>query len=716
MKGWILDLYPDLKSGKMVIWLKCKNSCYKLREDYEPTFYVRSNENSLDKIKSYYEEKDFKTEFVRRKTDLYSERAKQLLAVTPGKVFDPRNQLEAISFFEGFNEYRFYNVDIPLDQRYLIERGIKPFSLVEKDDGWKSLEEERTIYYSKPSLKKAFLETKSKSKDYRKKEDELQRVKINEKEIRGEESDILQQLDETIAREDPDILLTSSSDLSEIPYLKHRAEINDIDLKLGRQKSFHPPKNGSWYESYGRIIYKAPFYPLKGRIHIDVENSFLYGEGGIESLIEASRISKVPIQRLARRSPGSLINAMEVERALEEGYLIPWKKNISEDFKASMDLLKADRGGHIFEPKVGLHKDVVKMDFASMYPSIIDKYNLSPETLGCDCENFREVPSLGYKVCKKKRGIIPKVVKPLIERRQKYKALEDKNSLFKKRAKVLKWLLVTCFGYTGYKKARFNSIKVHESITAYGREILLKAAKLAQKMGFEVIHGIVDSLWLKGDEGKIRALQDVVEEKTKLELEKEGVYDWIIFVKSRTNEVGALNHYYGVFEGELEVKGLYLKRSDTPDYFKETQKEMLEKLKERMDEEEVDGMIAELIKIFKKKLINLKKREVDLEKLYFTKTASKKAKDYEHVTEMKSALTQYEEIGFSRSPGQSVSYIVKDSKSSDLMEKVKVKEKDPQLYDIAYYEDYLYRVVEEVLSPFGCEKEKIKKMVRSKID
>jgi len=506
----------------MVIWLKSKNGCYKLREDYRPTFYVESDERSLEKIEGYYKESDFKTEFVRKKTDLYSDSERKLLAVTPERIFDPRDQLEAISFFEGFNKYRFYNVDIPLAQRYLIEKGVKPFSLIEKDNGWKSLERETTLHYSKPSLKKTFLEIISENDNYLKKRDEIRAIKINEELISGNESDILEQLDEIITRRDPDILLTSNSDGLEVPYLTHRAEINKVDLKLGREKAFHPPKRGSWYESYGRVIYKAPFYPLKGRIHINTKTSFLYGEGGIEGLIEASRISKVPIQRLSRRSPGSLINAMEVEKALDEGYLIPWKKNISEDFKDSMHLLKADRGGHIFEPKVGFHKDVVKMDFASMYPSIIDQYNLSPETLGCDCENFNKVPELGYKVCKDKRGIIPKVVAPLIERRQRYKRLKDKNHLFKKRAKVLKWLLVTCFGYTGYKKARFNSIEVHESITAYGREILLETAEMAQKMGFEVIHGIVDSLWLRGKEEKIGSLQKKVKEKTKLDLEKEG--------------------------------------------------------------------------------------------------------------------------------------------------------------------------------------------------
>ncbi len=711
MKGWILDLYPEFKTGKMAIWFRSKHDCYKLREDYEPTFYVRSRENSLGKMKSYYEERDFKTEFVRRKTDLYSNCERKLLAVNPRKVFDPRDQLEAISFFEGYDKYRFYNVDIPLDQRYLIEMGIKPLSLVEKDGGWKSLEEETTIHYSKPSLKKIFLKTRSEGKSYRKMEDEIQAVKMNEEEIMGDEPDILEQLNDMIAKKDPDILLTSGEAVSEIPYLTHRAEINDVSLKLGRERGFHPPKNGSWYESYGRVIYKNPFYPLKGRIHIDIDNSFLYGEGGVDGLIEASRISKVPVQRLSQRSPGSLINAMEVEKALEEGHLIPWKKNVSEDFKDSIQLLKADRGGHILEPKVGFHRDVVKMDFASMYPSIIDKYNLSPETLGCSCENFREVPELGYKVCKDKRGMIPKVVAPLIERRQKYKELKDRNSSFKKRAKVLKWLLVTCFGYTGYKKARFNSIEVHESITAYGREILIEAADLARKMGFEVIHGIVDSLWLKGDRGNIRSLQDRVEEKTKLQLEKEGVYDWIVFLESRTTGVGALNHYYGVLEDELEVKGLYLRRSDTPDYFKETQREVLEKMEKIEREKDVECMMAELIGIVRKRRNELKNRDVDPEELCFTKTASKKAEDYEHMNEMKSALVQYKEMGFSRSPGQSVEYVVTDAKSRDVKEKVKVREKDPKFYDTAYYEEYLYRVVGEILSPFGFDRERIRKMM-----
>jgi DNA polymerase elongation subunit (family B) len=50
----------------------------------------------------------------------------------------------------------------------------------------------------------------------------------------------------------------------------------------------------------------------------------------------------------------------------------------------------------------------------------------------------------------------------------------------------------------GFNKARFGRIECHESITAYGREILLRTIEIADSMGYEILHGIVDSLWVKG--------------------------------------------------------------------------------------------------------------------------------------------------------------------------------------------------------------------------
>jgi DNA polymerase-2 len=51
-------------------------------------------------------------------------------------------------------------------------------------------------------------------------------------------------------------------------------------------------------------------------------------------------------------------------------------------------------------------------------------------------------------------------------------------------------MLVTCFGYLGYKNARFGKIEAHEAVTAYGRDKLLCAKEIFEAAGFTVLHGL----------------------------------------------------------------------------------------------------------------------------------------------------------------------------------------------------------------------------------
>jgi len=60
-------------------------------------------------------------------------------------------------------------------------------------------------------------------------------------------------------------------------------------------------------------------------------------------------------------------------------------------------------------------------------------------------------------------------------------------------------MLVTCFGYTGYRNAKFGQIQVHERITETTRELLMQINEMAENMGYEVLHGIVDYLWIIGE-------------------------------------------------------------------------------------------------------------------------------------------------------------------------------------------------------------------------
>ena len=71
----------------------------------------------------------------------------------------------------------------------------------------------------------------------------------------------------------------------------------------------------------------------------------------------------------------------------------------------------------------------------------------------------------------RQHGFLGRVVAPIIERRWLKSCRQSKGDEWDRRQNILKWL-VTCFGYTGYRNARFGRIECHESICAWAREIL----------------------------------------------------------------------------------------------------------------------------------------------------------------------------------------------------------------------------------------------------
>ena len=96
-------------------------------------------------------------------------------------------------------------------------------------------------------------------------------------------------------------------------------------------------------------------------------------------------MSGIPLQDLSRLSPGSAISAIQIKQSMEDGVLVPWKKNRAEDVKNGIDLMVADRGGLYLDPIPGVHRDVFELDFTSLFPSIIATRNISPETMNCIC-------------------------------------------------------------------------------------------------------------------------------------------------------------------------------------------------------------------------------------------------------------------------------------------------------------------------------------------
>jgi DNA polymerase elongation subunit (family B) len=363
---------------------------------------------------------------------------------------------------------------------------------------------------------------------------------------------------------------------------------------------------------------------------------------------------------------------MQMELAWRDGVLIPEQKAEPEDPKPPDELLIADRGGLVFTPKTGFHANVAELDFVSEYPSIMARFNISPETVNCPCcPDAPRVPELGYRVCQKRRGITSRVVERLIAKRGELKKRYRESSgeqaqRYKLQRDALKWLLVCCFGYTGYKNARFGKIEAHEAINAVARETLLVAKEIAEDRGYEILHALVDSLYVQktgATRQDYEALNAEIAARTQLPLAIEALYRYVVFLPSRQfADVPVPNRFFAVAEdGTLKVRGLELRRHDTPPLVARMQQEVLTILAEAHDFPGYLAKLEEAREILRRCEESVVDGSVAIEDLIVSKRLTREPREYSKANQTAIAAQQLFGSGVRLRPGQTVEYIITDS-------------------------------------------------------
>ncbi|MCA9444146.1 MAG: hypothetical protein KC964_25360, partial [Candidatus Omnitrophica bacterium] len=532
-------------------------------------------------------------------------------------------------------------------------------------------------------------------------------------------SDLFHSLNAYLDDWDPDLIWTTGGDSLLMPCLFHLAGRLNIPLHLDRELNIRRKISleGRSYVSYGRIVYRDPDYPLWGRWHIDHRNCFLDHESDLDGLIEASRVSRLPVQRMARRSIGTGISSVQMAYVSQRGYPIPWKKSQPEGWKTGMQLIVADRGGMTYMPKPGAYENVVELDFISMYPSIMTNFNISPETIDCACcpDAKYRVPELGYRVCEKRKGMISgsliAILEKRIEYKQKMRAAKDPREYkrYKNLQTALKWLLVCCFGYLGYKNARFGRIEAHESICAISREMLLRTRELCEEKDFSVIHSLVDCVWLHLNgqtHDEVDSLCREIEKETDLPIGIEGYYSWLVFLPStRHEDLPVPARYYGRFEdGSLKYRGIEIRRGDQAPFVQIVQGEMLDMLSKAASLSAVQAMEPELRVLIQEADQRLVERQVELQDLLLKRKLSRTAEEYKSNAMSATAARQSARIGKNLIGGQDVHFIVVDQKAGNPDERVKIVEllRQETDFDVEFYREQLRRAVSTLLDPiFG---------------
>jgi DNA polymerase elongation subunit (family B) len=700
MQGWITDVLPDYRNNNIILWVKGTDGiCRKMVESYHPCLYIQATGNAVELVADVCAcSCGVRTIKQTEKILELGKPPEEVLQVT----FDEYRALPAlvkeIQYHDVNHEIEIFNVDVDIVLAYLVQRDLFPMALVELNP-LRLRDNIHSIYYSIPKLRTTRIRACQKNGD-------INTVTVDGKSISGNERNVLETLQERVLRKDPDILLIDHGD-DILPVMYRKAREYGIDFTLGRERETTPFGRERSYFSYGRVIYSPPKCLLNGRIHIDTGHSFFFNESMFAGIVEMARLSRIPVQRMSRLTPGTAISAMQIAEAIRQNIAIKWRKNTPEKIKNAKTLFLADRGGMIYEPKVGIHTDVYEIDFTSMYPYIMLNHNISPETILCSCcpESSSRVPWLDYNLCEKRTGLIPVVLEPLVKRRLAYKKhLRTKeNEAYRQRKDALKWVLVTCFGYTGYRNARFGRIECHEAINAFARKYLVEAAHIAEEHGFEIINGIIDSLWLEGT-GNIKNVCKDIEQRTNIPIEIEGHYRWIVFLPNKGNGAGSLNHYYGAMDdGTLKVRGLEIRRRDTPPLIKQCQEEMLTCMAQAQNDTEFIQCIPQAFDILRHYVNMTRNGEADIESLLWKKTVTREMGKYRQLNETAACVRQLQNVGIDVKPGQRIRYVIRDASSNRYHRKVTVAKdlKCTSPYDVEKYVSFLCKASESMFLPFG---------------
>ena len=256
-------------------------------------------------------------------------------------------------------------------------------------------------------------------------------------------------------------------------------------------------------------------------------------------------------------------------------------------------------GGYVRDSKPGIYDNIVVLDFKSLYPSIIRTFNIDPWAYVEDSKNYKkseliEAPNKAH--FKRENGILPNIIEHLWEQRDVAKKAKDPLA-----SNAIKILMNSFFGVLANPICRFYSREISNAITHFGQHLIKLCADKAEVLGFEVIYGDTDSIFVKSNhtsyaESKKNAkeleqtLNNFFKKHIKkeynltsyLEIEFEKIFKKFFMPSVRGSTKGAKKRYAGLLEkdgkDELVFTGLESVRSDWTDLAKQFQYKLLLKL------------------------------------------------------------------------------------------------------------------------------------------
>jgi DNA polymerase elongation subunit (family B) len=570
------------------------------------------------------------------------------------------------------------------------------------------------------------------------------------------EGELIEKFVKEVKSFSPDFLVGYFSDNFDLPYIKARAEINNIKLNLGLDDS--QPKFTRGINLSGRI---------DGIVHIDlikfiktayaqymqsetltlneISKEFLgdakanfklehsskikeeewknYYEYCIQDsdltrrlfekfwpdMFEFTKTVQEPVFEVSRAGLSRYVESYVLHN-LERFNEIPEKKPMYDEISKRRDVGPVE-GAFVYEPSPGLYEKIAMFDFTSMHTSIIISMNISKGTIlekkEKDCYESPEIDTDEGKkryYFSKTPGFFPELLKEIFEKRKKFKKEYKKNpsQITKSRSNAFKVLSASVHGYIGFFGARYYSKESSAAILAFVRKFNKDTIEAIKNEGFQIIYGDTDSiafLMENKSENEIKELLKELNSKLpgNMELELDGFFKRGLWVTTRAGKTGAKKKYALIDkEGKLKIRGFETVRRDWCKLARELQNHIIKSILEKGNEKKALEYTKEIVK-------KIKKREINKEDIIIKTMLKKEISEYKAISPHVVAAKKILERKIPMEEGSLIHYYIAEKKGKEGLIRDRVKLADEKgEYDIEYYLNHqVLPAVENIFQVFG---------------
>ena len=468
------------------------------------------------------------------------------------------------------------------------------------------------------------------------------------------EEDLLNRFFEIVRNYDPDIIVGYNSNEFDFPYITKRVEVLEAQGKrlhsnIGRDnKALFCRKIGTVtrVSVTGRIVadalplirlaYSIKQYTLKNvaKTLLDIEKFDVslqqmgeyWNDDGeklaefieyarrdsvlairllldlklLDKYVALSQVSGVLLQDVLDGGQTAMVENMLLREFRNKDRVMssrPENSIMDERYRNSVEL----KGGAVLDPARGLIKDIVVLDYKSLYPTIMMAHNLCYSTVVIEEDDIEHdfdfiYPPSGGKFVPSdiQRGIVPNILENLLDRRTETKkkmrsASGEEHRALDATQYALKILLNSFYGYSGYARARLYSLTVANAVTSFGRKNITNTRELVNEsigtmstpggdeFSLSVVYGDTDSVFVNiisehEDDGVSlddaefigKTVAGIVSSELPdpMELEFESVVHRAIFIAKKRYALWVFEKDDGGWKDSIKVKGMETVRRD----------------------------------------------------------------------------------------------------------------------------------------------------------